>query len=123
MKYLPDTNVFIRAINGFDPEAKFLRKHINSIEISIIVVTEFWANPKPGEIELFADLISRLNVIPIDAEIARKAGVYRNKLIKKSKRSQMIDCFLAAQAKVHHLTLVTNNKADFPMRDIKIITP
>jgi len=41
----------------------------------------------------------------------------------KTKRVHLLDCFLAAQAKINKLTLVTHNKSDFPMKDIKVISP
>lgn len=123
MKYLPDTNVFIRAMNGFWPEANFLKKHIKELALSVIVIAEVWAKPQGEEKVRLQELIGELDVIGIDIEIAREAGEYRSQMVKRSGRGYLQDCFLAAQAKVHHLTLVTSNKADFPMRDIKVITP
>lgn len=123
MKYLPDTNIFIRALNGRDPEAEFLQEHISEVVVSVIVIAEFWVKPQSGEIEKFEELTNRLDIIPIDREVAKQAGIFRGQLLSKSSRVYLQDCFLAAQAKVHHLTLVTNNKADFPMQDIKIVTP
>lgn len=125
--YLPDTNVIIRALQGREPDASFLRKQIekNAIVLSVIVIAEFYGKadlPKEEE-RAFTLLLKTFPVIPIDGICAKIAGEYRRKFSLKIKKTYLSDCFLAAQAKIHTLTLVTNNKADFPMRDIKIITP
>lgn len=123
--YLPDTNIFIRAVTGSAPEATFLQRAIKkrSIIFSVIVLAEFYAKADGLKEEVFDRLVAEFEILPIDKNIARIAGEYRKQMLRKSKRIILLDCFLAAQAKVHSLTLVTNNKADFPMRDIKIITP
>lgn len=124
MKYLPDTNIFIKAAKGYLPESKFLSGAIKKrqMTISSIVAGEFLAKADTKEEESFERLLSQFNVVTVDLEVARLAAKYRKESLK-SKRIHMLDCFLAAQAKFNHLTLVTNNKADFPMRDIKVIVP
>lgn len=124
MKYLPDTNIFIGAAKGYLPEANFLGKAIKKgqIMISPIVVGEFLTNANAEEEQSFEELISRFDISPIDIEVARTASRYRKNSLK-STRTHLLDCFLAAQAKCHNLILVTNNKSDFPMKDIKIISP
>ena len=124
MRYLPDTNILIRAAKGCSPESEFLNKIVKKrqIMISTIVVGEFLAKATDLEEGMFKSLLAELTIIPIDLEVAKVAAVYRRESLK-TKRGQMLDCFLAAQAKVHKLTLVTNNKSDFPMKDVKIITP
>lgn len=54
--------------------------------------------------------------------VAKVAAEYRKQSFK-TKRVHLLDCFLAAQAKINKLTLVTNNRSDFPMTDIKVVTP
>lgn len=123
--YLPDTNIFILAFSNFDPANSFLQKIIKQgkICISAVVMAEFLAKASAGEAKLFEQLVSQFGVLKVDEEVARMSAEYRKQLSQKSKRTILIDCFLAAQAKVHGLTLVTNNKSDFPMKDIKIISP
>lgn len=122
--FLPDTNIFIRAIQKYDPEASFLKEIIvqNAFFISVIVIGEFFAKADERERDLFDKLLSQFEILPIDERVAKIAGDYR-KLSLQLSRTNLLDCFLAAQAKVHKLTLVTNNKTDFPMKDIKIISP
>lgn len=122
-KFLPDTNIFIRASKGFEKELTFLNQQIENGEliISVIVIGEFYPRASEGEKQIFDDLVDRFGVLGIDEEVAKTAGNYRQEFIRKSKKVFLLDCFLAAQAKLNNLTLVTNNKSDFPMKDIKII--
>lgn len=124
MQYLPDTNIFIRAAKGYFPEAEFLSKAIKDkqIMISSIVIGEFLAKAGVKEEKTFENLLSGFSILIVDLEVARIAAKYRKRSLK-TKRVYMLDCFLAAQAKLNNLILVTNNKADFPMKDIKIIAP
>ncbi|MDO8639109.1 MAG: DUF4411 family protein [Candidatus Daviesbacteria bacterium] len=123
--YLPDTNIFILAFSDFEPTNSFLQKIIKQgkIYISVVVMAEFLAKASEEEARFFEQLVSQFGVLEVDEEVARISAEYRKQLSQKSKRNILIDCFLAAQAKIHGLTLVTNNKADFPMKDIKIISP
>lgn len=124
-RFLPDSNIFIRASKGFEPEFAFVNKQIekNELIISVVAIGEFYAKATESEKQMFDNLITRFGVLGIDEIAARLAGDYRSEYLKKSKRVYLLDCFLAAQAKLNNLTLVTNNKSDFPMKDIKIISP
>lgn len=123
--YLPDTNIFVKALSSLEPEASFLKRATEkgAIRISVVVVAEFLAKANEGESDEFRKLTVEFGVVPINEEIAIVAADYRRQLLSKKKRIIIVDCFLAAQAKLHHLILVTNNRADFSMRDIKVITP
>lgn len=122
--YLPDSNIFILGLRGDKPEASFLTKAIsqNKLVISVVVMGEFLAKAD-GEKEIsFLKIAQRFKILSVDEPVARMAAEYR-KQSTKTKRIHLLDCFLAAQAKINNLILVTNNKADFPMKDIRTITP
>lgn len=121
--YLLDTNVFILGLRGEEPEANVLKKAIqnNKLVISSVVVGEFLSKVTKQEAKSFYVLVDMFKVLSIDKEVAMVAADYR-KTSLKTKRIHLLDCFLAAQAKINRLTLVTNNKSDFPMTDIKVIT-
>lgn len=122
--YLIDTNVLILALKSLDPDRTFLKRIISQRELylSVISVGEFLSQATTEAENKLNKLIVRFPVLPIDLETTRVAASYRQNFLKK-KRVQLLDYFLAAQAKLHHLTLVTNNKVDFPMKDIKVISP
>lgn len=125
MKFLPDTNIFIRASHNENSESVFLKKIIaqDKLAISVIVIAEFFPQALPEEWKAFNRLLEFFEILSIDRRIAETAGEYRKEFLRKSKRIFIVDCFLAAQAKVYGFALVTNNKNDFPMKDIKIIPP
>ena len=124
MKYLPDTNIFIRALFGFKKEEAFLNKAFskNEVAISVVVIGEFYAKSDSKEAETFERLVAVAPILGIDLVIARVAADYRKQSLKQS-RVQLLDCFLEAQAELNHLILVTGNKSDFPMKDVKVISP
>lgn len=120
--YLPDTNVFILGLKGNKKEARFLAKAIskNKLFISVTVAAEFLAKAEGEGRVSFLTLMEKFPILGIDRAVAEVAAEYRKSSLK-TKRVLMLDCFLAAQAKLNHLILVTNNKSDFPMKDIKVI--
>ncbi len=122
--FLVDTNVIIRAIAGQEPDATFLRKAIekNSISISVISVAEFLTRASKKEESAFEKLLRNFPLLLVDEKTARIAAFYRKNFLKTS-RTKLLDILIAAQAKLHRLTLVTNNRSDFPMKDIQVISP
>lgn len=124
MRFLADTNVYIRALSGEKPDSGFLKKAVRdkALVLSPIVIAEFLPRALEEECEIFEELIRTFSVLSIDEETARIAAGYRKQFLQTS-RTRLLDCFLAAQAKQHNAVFVTNNREDFPMRDIKIISP
>lgn len=122
--YLIDTNVLILAINKKEPDYSFLKNLIlkNKLYLSVVSIGELLSQATEGEEEEIEELIRNLPIIEVDLKTARLAAEYRKKFLKK-RRIQLLDYFIAAQAKLNNLTLVTNNKADFPMKDLKVISP
>lgn len=122
--FLIDTNVVIRAFSGKNPDAKFLRRVIEKrrVNLSVITIAEFLTKASKKEQQSFEKLLRNFPILDINETVARQAAIYRKKYLKKA-RAKMLDYLIASQAKVHNLILVTNNKSDFPMKDISIIVP
>lgn len=122
--YLLDTNVLILGIKGLDPDKAFLEKAIseNKLFLSVISIAEFLSQASGEAGDELEKLTKAFPILSVDEKTARAAAAYRKKFLKV-RRIQLLDYFLAAQAKIHNLTFVTNNKSDFPMKDIKVISP
>lgn len=75
----------------------------------------------PSEIIPTEELLGELQIWNVTSTIAKQAGWYWQQYIKRLKNLHIIDCLLAATAKIHDLTLVTLNTRHFPMKDIKIM--
>lgn len=125
LKYLLDTNILLEALWGKEPAASLVFKWIKNKQLilSPIVVGEIYAKASKEEKQKLELLISKFGVLPLDALIAKTAGEYRQKFLKKKKKVFLLDCFLAATAKIYNLTLVTRNISDYPMKDIRIFDP
>ncbi|PIZ63994.1 hypothetical protein CO051_02705 [Candidatus Roizmanbacteria bacterium CG_4_9_14_0_2_um_filter_39_13] len=125
MMYLLDSNILIYGFKGIEPY-KSLGVDLLSqkqLALSILTVAEFLAGATKQEKAMLDDLLSTATLYTIDYTIARTAAYYREMYARKHKRVFLIDCLIAATAKVHNLTLVTNNAKDFPMKDIYILDP
>lgn len=123
MLYLPDTNIIIYALAGIDSYARSLKKAIteDSLGISVIVAAEFLSGANKDDAQVFEKLVDEFGALPVTFEIASVAAAYRQRYAKKKVR--LPDALIAATAKVHGATLVTNNLRDFPMDDIEKILP
>ena len=66
---------------------------------------------------------SKLGVLRVDQPVAEIAGDYRQQFNHKTTRIYLLDCLIAATAKLYNLTLVTRNTNDYPMTDITILNP
>lgn len=122
---LPDTNILIAYFSKVTTVESLLDIHIRqrTILFSVICVSEFLVKARPQEINILKKLITSLKLIPIDQPIMEQAVVYRKRVVKKSKRVYLLDCFIAATAKVHRAILVTANPSDFPFKDIQVKQP
>ncbi len=75
---------------------------------------------KAAEIESWLELLSRsYNVIPMDSVAFRLWA----KLMHRSSDALYEDAMLAATARVHRLTVVTRNVADFKSFGVEILDP
>lgn len=122
--YLIDTNVLIRAIAGIEPDAAFLKRAIEkgTIALSVITLAEFLTKASRKEQGVVEKLVRTFPLLVVEEQAARIAAASRRRYFRTSK-GKLLDHLMAAQAKLHNLTLVTNNLEDFPMKDIKVISP
>lgn len=124
-KYLLDTDVMLEAFRGEEPIASRFKSWIESGEIAISAVTvaEIVSKASKEEKEKLDLLASKFGILAIDQVVAEIAGQYRQDFARKKKRVYLLDCFIAATAKLYNLTLVTRNYKDFPMKDIEVLPP
>ena len=123
--FIPDTNILIYAFAGKEPFASLLVGWVRkkTLALSVIAISEFIVGATDEETDRLNRLTESVVIYKIDYEICKLAAIYRKEFLRKKKQAFLLDCMLAATAKVHNLTLVTVNKADFPMKDIKILEP
>ena len=124
LMYLFDTNVLVLAIKGEKSESEFLWKLVkrNRVYISVVTIAEYLSKANEEEVLVFENLVIASKLLLVDEVIARIAAEYRKESLKRSK-VYLLDCLLAAQAKFHNLTVVTNDKLGFSMKGIKVVSP
>ncbi len=124
-KYLLDTNILIELMAGKERWVEKVKRWLEDGEIMInsIVVAEFLSKASQLEREKLKLLTTRLGVISIDEVIGEVAGNYRQQFLNKKNKVYLLDCLMAATAKVCNLILVTRNVADYSMKDIEVLDP
>lgn len=130
--YLLDTNV-ISELRRIKPHGAVVA-WIQSIEdkdlyLSAVTIGEIQAGieitreqdaTKAMQIEQWLDLVAdSYNVLSMDSSVFRVWA----KLMHRTSDTLYEDAMIAATAKVHHLTVVTRNVADFQGFGVKVLNP
>lgn len=130
--YLLDTNV-ISELRRIKPHGTVI-SWIQSIEdkdlyLSAVTIGEIQAGIeitreqdaiKAMQIEQWLDLVAdSYNVLSMDSSVFRVWA----KLMHRTSETLFEDAMIAATAKVHHLTVVTRNVADFQGFGVKLFNP
>lgn len=91
------------------------------LKASILSVTELRSGWSYDQAEFFLPRFYKLfSIENITKEIAELAGKFRWEYKKKGITLPTIDTLIAATAIVENCQLVTNNKKDFPMKELKL---
>ncbi|MBR1560321.1 MAG: type II toxin-antitoxin system VapC family toxin [Clostridia bacterium] len=120
MRYMLDTNI-IAYVKNHRPESvlcRFREHRPEDMCVSSITVAELefgvYNSSKPAQNRLgLMTLLSRIEVVPFDADAAREYGSIRADLTKKGTLIGANDLLIAAHARALGLTLVTNNAREF----------
>lgn len=130
--YLLDTNI-ISELRKFKPHGAVVT-WVKSIEdkdlyLSAVTVGEIQAGieitreqdaSKALQIEQWLDQVAdTYNVLAVDSAVFRQWA----KLMHRTSDTLYEDAMIAATAKVHHLTVVTRNVADFKSFGVKLLNP
>lgn len=119
MKYLLDTNICVYWLKGNERiELKILSVGMDNIALSFINVSELYYGAYKSQrveanLKLISQLTDQLNVVESDEAISEMFGQLKATLENAGTIVDDADLFIAACAKVHGLTLVTNNTKHF----------
>lgn len=120
-KILLDTDIIIENFKGSDEvfmKIKGLKDEKALFYISPISIAEVYAGLRTGEEMVVADFFGSVTCLPIDGNIAIKAGEYL-RLFSKSHGLEIADAFIAAVSFRNQTRLLTLNRRHYPMRDIR----
>lgn len=119
MRYLLDTDWTIQYLNGLE---RFIERIDNlepeGLSLSIISIGELYegvfgaADPRAREDEFHA-LLERVEILPVDVEVARIFAVERSRLRRDGLLIGDLDLLIAATALRYDLTLLSNNRRHF----------
>jgi tRNA(fMet)-specific endonuclease VapC len=119
VKYLLDTNICVYLLKGNDRiEQQILYAGIDTIAISFVTVSELYYGAYKSQrvsvnLDLIHKLIDQLDVVESNESISEAFGDLKASLESAGNCIDDADLFIAACAKVHGLTLVTNNTKHF----------
>jgi hypothetical protein len=121
--FLPDTSVLIDTLNRKPAPTKLLRGLLSqghSLACCAVRVGEIYAGMHPGEAVATEEFFSTLLWIDTHFVIARRAGAMRYEWARKGITITLTDTLIAATALHYGLTLITDNRKDFPMPELQI---
>lgn len=122
--FLLDTAVIVDALNGRCGHERFLGELLdqhNLLACCSIHVTEVYAGMRPREAKATEALLKSLKFYEVTWEIARHAGELKNRWAKNGHTIALPDVTVAAVAMANGLTLVTGNRRDFPMPELRLL--
>lgn len=118
MTHLLDTNICSAHMRRPGGLAHRFFQHAGGIAISSIVLAELYSgaykHPNPAKLlGLIADLLQEVAVLDFDSACAHEFGMLQGALLQQGIVVPETDLMIAAVARMHNLTLVTHNTADF----------
>lgn len=111
---LLDTCIVIDVLRGNADAETYLASLDGPAALSVVSIQELFAGARDREIPGIEAVVTTLDLVPVSAEIARRAGELTRRYFK-SHGTGTNDCFIAATAEIHDLPLATLNLKHFPM--------
>ena len=121
--FLPDTSILIDTLKRNPRRVNLLRSLLaqgHSLACCAVSVGELYAGMRETEAAATAQLVSTLLWVDTSLPVARKAGELRNEWARKGKTLSLTDTLIAATALQYGLTLITDNRKDFPMPELTL---
>ena len=121
---LLDTDVLVEFLRGRPRSAEFLESIDGPLAVSAVTVAELFAGARGKKDEAALEMFLRaFDVVPVDDEVARAAGVLRREY-GKSHGTGLADAMIAACARRRGARLVTFNRRHFPFeKDLLVPWP
>lgn len=121
--YLLDSDVIINYF-AKNQEAVAIIEQIGQLEapaVSVLTVVEVKIGVKDAQVAKVDKFFNALKIIPVMEETAKLAIEFIRSFGKKGKILHLVDACIAATVISNDLILVTNNKKDYPMEEVKLL--
>ncbi len=122
MTLLLDTTVLIDILRGRQGRRTLLAKLVESghtLATSAINMGEVYSGMRLEEETQTEIFLNSLDCYPITAAIAKRAGKLKASWAHKGKTLSLADMIVAATALENSLTLMTDNRKDFPLTELE----
>jgi predicted nucleic acid-binding protein len=123
MRLLLDTSVLIDALRSRGDRRAWLAAMVrdgHSFEISALNVAEVHAGMRSSEEAKTKAFLEALLCHPVTASAAEQAGRFKSQWARKGRTLALADTIVAAVAVEQNCVLVTDNRKDFPMPEVRL---
>jgi predicted nucleic acid-binding protein len=121
MILLLDTTVLLDVLRARQNRRSQLAELIGGghvLATAAINIGEVYAGMRLGEENRTEAFLSSLDCYPITGAIARRAGSLKSAWAHKGRTLSLADMMVAATALEHGLSLLTDNRKDFPLSEL-----
>lgn len=125
-RYLLDTTVLVAHLRGDQSATSWLLGLLrdgHELATSCVTVAELERGVRPKERRAVAALVDRLLYLDTGREASVRAGRYQADYARRGHTLHLADALIAGTARAHGATLATHDTRDFPMRDVRVVTP
>lgn len=122
MILLLDTTVLIDTLRARKNRRAFLADLVaagHTLATAAINIGEVYAGMRPTEELRTEAFLSSLDCYPMSGAVARRAGSLKSVYARQGQTLSLADMIVAATALEHGLTLLTDNRKDFPLPELQ----
>jgi predicted nucleic acid-binding protein len=123
MIFLLDTTVLLDALRARQNRRSLLAELVaggHVLATAAINIGEVYAGMRRGEESRTEAFLSSLDCYPLTGAIARRAGLLKSAWAQKGRTLSLADMMVAATALEHGLSLMTDNRKDFPLSELTL---
>jgi predicted nucleic acid-binding protein len=123
MRLLLDTSVLIDALRARRERLVWLAELVragHSLETSALNVAEVYAGMRPEEEDRTQAFLGALLCHSFSAAMGEMAGKFKSHWARKGRTLTLADTMVAAVAIEQNCILVTDNRKDFPMAELRL---
>lgn len=123
MRLMLDTSVLIDVLRGRKDRRLLLRRLVgegHSLSTTVLNVAELYAGMRAGEEVRTEEFLDALECVELRSSAARLAGQLKSAWQKRGRTLTLSDTIIAAVAIEQQCVLLTDNRKDFPMRELNV---
>jgi len=120
---LLDTTVLIDTLRNRNDRRRLLASLVATghlLATSTVNIAEVYGGVRPGEERATRAFLSGLDVVPISAAIAERAGLLKADFRRQGETRSIVDMIVAATALEHGFFVATDNVKDFQISGLSL---